>query len=156
MKEEKKGGFQRSKMTDHITDPKKPMRHNLLSNEDRSIYIPLKNFYRGKKLMNLALVSKNAKEFYNRVSLYPSLKKVYIPNEIKKFIGKFDKLLVGEEKEKFARDFDYAYLTACLHMAIDDLSKNDFLDGDAILETGLERLEKVKTHKNIKNLLETL
>ena len=146
-----------NKMTRNIVNPNKLVKYEFNSDNSRSVYLPLKHAYRARKILNLALESMDDKEFNNKVSLYPSLNGVYIPEGVKSFIA-FPVLATSDEKmKKSFNQFDKAYIKTCLHLAYDDLSRNKVVNAEyGEMEGGLERLQKIKNAENIKSVLESL
>lgn len=133
--------------TKNIVNPDKLVKYQFKFDNSISAQIPLKYAYRAKKLLDLTLESDSIEEFENKVSLYPSLKGVYISKKVKEFL-------------KYYYDYklhDLAYLETCLHLAYDDLSKNNVGDDDYKgMEGGLERLQKIKNVENINGVLKIL
>jgi hypothetical protein len=144
-------------MTKHIVNPDKIINYPLNTNPERSINLPFKYAYRARKLLNLALDSGDMKECNKKVSLLPSLKGVYIPKKVTDFVGKEFGFFISEKMDQSFKLFDKAYLETCLYMAKDDLAKNNVLYGKfGRLESGAERMEKIRSIENIKRTLESL
>jgi hypothetical protein len=145
-------------MIKHIINQDKLMEYSPRSNPERSIYIPFKYYYRAENLINLVLESENMKQFHEKVSLCPSLKDVYIPEKVEELVGDFDNYFnLTKKVGNLSKYFDQAYLETCYHMMQDDLSRNNVLYGEfGKLESGLERLQKIKNIENIKKTLESL
>jgi hypothetical protein len=143
-------------MTNNL-DYDKPIKCTLRSSlkgleRARSIYIPLKYVYKTRKIQSLVLESENMDEFHNHLSLWPSLEGVYIPDKIVDFIN--NEKTSSEEQFKL---YDKIFLETCLHMAQDDLSKNNLLNNEyGVLESNKERMEKIRNHQEIKRMLESL
>lgn len=143
-----------NKKTKNIVNPEKLVKYEFNSYNPRSVRIPLKHAYKARKLLNIALESEDLEEFNNKVSLWPSLKEVYVPGAVKSFIA-FPLIASSDEKmKKSFKLYDQAYIETCLHMAYDDLSRNNIFNSEyGKKESGLERLQKIKNVENIKNIL---
>jgi hypothetical protein len=134
-------------MTNNIVNPDKLVKCQFEFYNSINAKIPLKYAYRAKKLLDLTFESEDREEFENKVSLYPSLNGVYIPEKVKEFM---------EDYYDF-KLHDLAYIETCLHMANEDLSKNKILNSEyGEKESGLERLQKIRNVENIKRILERL
>jgi len=127
-------------------NPNKLIKHTLKSDNSKSIYLPWGYTYRAGKLMNIALESENLGEFDNRVSLWPSLKEVYIPKKVREFMKFVSTPIEGKMLGDDFKLFDQAYLETCLHMANDDL----------VGKSGQERLEAIKENQSLKKILESI
>jgi hypothetical protein len=109
--------------------------------------IPSEYHCKAEKLVQIALKSESMNELYKKIAQEPSLTGMYIP----------DKIVYLVYNKKNSKLQNEVYLTACLHLSYDDLSKNNVLYGEfQAIESGCERLEKVRNVENIKRMLERL
>jgi len=141
-------------MTKNILDTNKLVKYQLKSDFSRNVHIPLKYAYSAEKLIDIVLESESIKEVQNKASVWSSLNKVYIPGKLKELMEYYynSKSYIDESKL-----LDQAYLETCLHLAYDDLSKNNVGDENCKgMEGGLERVQKIKNAENIKGVLESL
>jgi hypothetical protein len=139
-----------------MVNPDKLVNYPLNSNHERRVSIPLKYAYRARKLLNLALESESMDEFYNHVSLWPSLKGVYIPKKVNDLILFLYTPFEGKKLGDEFKTFDQGYLETCLHLITDELAT---MDGDGKYGheyRARERYNAIRNHQNIKSMLESL
>jgi len=128
-------------------NPDKLMEYSPRSNPERSIHIPPKYNHRAEKIVELALRSLDMNMLVEKVSLYPSLTGMYIPDKV------LD-LMVNKEGSLKAQD--EVYLETCLHLITDELSTMDGDDKYGHEHRAHERYNAIRNHQNIKNFLRSL
>lgn len=121
--------------------------YRLHSDSHREILVPTEYAKKAQQLVYHAISSKHDFQFSNRLIHDSLLTGVYIPEQVNK--------LVGTEKHS-DKDYDKAYLSICLHLAYNDLSRDGNTFPDIFPKQRLNRLEKINNVETIKRALESL